>query len=768
MVTHRGTLLLGLTSALWLSACAQPSTPPPETASAGSSQRAAAAGGSAGQVPFVPTQSPLRPAAGTWVDAMRDFDWRDAVEKIDALPPAERQSGRARFARAWALSRLGEPAEALPALEGLEQLVPELAAEIAELRRKCRARVGPFAAAAADYVKSGTVDDLISAARLFQKAEQPADARRTIDDAWKKFGLLNKSERTQRLEGSLRRRRAKIALEAADTKTAREDLLWLATRVPADKSAKNADVDLEQLVGKPVLTKQQRFSRAEVFAERGDFVATERELLLAKQAPGPALALGDVVRTRARALYESRTDYVAASALYDEAAKLDVARRVENQFYAARALSRGHRDEDAIQRYKKLADANPKTSYAEEARFLMARLSFILGDYAAAEKHFADYLQRYGRSKGRRNAGRFEERAHYERAIGRLAAKDYAVAVRLLKPVLTQGSASQRVQNRQLHAVALAESGNKAAAVKEFRAIILEHPLSFPALLSAARLRALGEQPPAALERGVEEALAPVVVLLPSKAALLESIGLDLEAEAELYAQESALKDMYAPRGGEALCALYGILSTAHRRYQVGRRIVRQRALDTAPSVNTAWTWDCVYPRPYLTLVQAAEVEFKLPTGVVHAVMRQESAFRPAVVSPAHAVGLMQLIPSTARRAAEELGQEYRPAHLVSPAYNIHLGAFYFAKVLDRFGGQVPLAAASYNAGPHAVSRWLKAGGKLPLDVWAAAIPYAETRSYVGLVVSNWARYQYLQGGDAAVVQLDLKLPEASATEEDY
>ena len=139
--------------------------------------------------------------------------------------------------------------------------------------------------------------------------------------------------------------------------------------------------------------------------------------------------------------------------------------------------------------------------------------------------------------------------------------------------------------------------------------------------------------------------------------------------------------------------------------------------------------------------------------------MRQESGFRPDVVSPASAVGLLQLVPSTATRIAKELGIEDEPELLRLPSYNVELGAFYLHKVLGTFGGQVALAAAAYNAGPRAVSRWLETGEDLPLDVWVARIPFAETRTYVARVVGNLARYAYLHGGDGAVPKIALALP---------
>jgi soluble lytic murein transglycosylase-like protein len=204
---------------------------------------------------------------------------------------------------------------------------------------------------------------------------------------------------------------------------------------------------------------------------------------------------------------------------------------------------------------------------------------------------------------------------------------------------------------------------------------------------------------------------------------------------------------------------MYGMLSRAKRRYRVGNAAVSWTELMRAPTAAERWTWECVYPRPYAGRVASLEVEHAIPKGLVHALMRQESAFDPAVVSPASAVGLMQLMPSTAKSACGELSVDYDPSELTSPDYNLRLGAFYAGKLLKTFEGSVVLAAASYNAGPKAVSHWLASGADHDVDLFVARIPYDETRTYVAKVVGNLARYQWLAGGEAAVAALPLELP---------
>ncbi len=114
---------------------------------------------------------------------------------------------------------------------------------------------------------------------------------------------------------------------------------------------------------------------------------------------------------------------------------------------------------------------------------------------------------------------------------------------------------------------------------------------------------------------------------------------------------------------------------------------------------------------------------------------RQESVFNPTVASQAGALGLMQLMPDTARELAAASG-EPAPGRwaILEPERNITLGSTYLAQMRDRFGHPA-LATAAYNAGPHRVARWLPATCT-EADLWIVTIPFAETRGYVERVLA--------------------------------
>lgn len=130
------------------------------------------------------------------------------------------------------------------------------------------------------------------------------------------------------------------------------------------------------------------------------------------------------------------------------------------------------------------------------------------------------------------------------------------------------------------------------------------------------------------------------------------------------------------------------------------------------------------------------------------AIARQESAWNAQVRSHANAIGLMQMLPSTAKQTAENNGLPFNgESDLISPFKNIMLGTTHLAELNQTYPNNRILIASAYNAGPHRVVKWLeRANGKLAMDEFIASIPFAETRGYVQNVLAYDYYYQTLQG----------------------
>jgi soluble lytic murein transglycosylase len=699
---------------------------------------------------FELTARPVVPGR-TWQESANASDWPAVALSIDALPPAEKAQPGARYARARAARELGQCDVALPVLDGLESELPLLGAEIAELRAQCQLEVGPYEAAFEYFSEDQTPDNLTLAARAAMKEGDLAKAERTVEKALSKIRKQD-GRRAQQREIAARIVRANILEERGQAKLAARDWLWLATEMPTDAASATADDTYERLAGTR-LGSVQRLERLRAFAREGQLERSLREYARLAAAPGPAPDRVDVSSALAWAYYHSRTDYAKAGELFREAASLSPDTRAKFLFYEARALERANENELALDAYRDLMRRYPGGPYTEQAHYRLARIEYGRGRWEAAERAYTDYLDRYARNGG----GKYASSSRYELAVARIGAKERTeeAAQTLGQLAKRERRASRRASLTELEAVALElthEPAKVQEAIVKYRSVVDDHPLSFAARAAAARLRALGSvessnvlgQLPA-FDANLAEGRR-----LPEKAQFLADIGLHTDAELALFDARQADRERYSEGEGQTLCSMYGALDRGFRSYALAERLLKRDDLGRLPSANNVWAWRCKYPEPYRDIVGAVEARYHLPPSLVHAVMRQESGFRPNVVSPAGAIGLMQLMPNTAIRAAEEIMQQpgapwvpdpRRPTNVLN---NVELGGFYLSKLLSMLAGQLPVAVAAYNAGPGAVSSWLEGGEDLPIDVWVARIPFMETRDYVSIVVSNWLAYRYL------------------------
>jgi soluble lytic murein transglycosylase len=155
--------------------------------------------------------------------------------------------------------------------------------------------------------------------------------------------------------------------------------------------------------------------------------------------------------------------------------------------------------------------------------------------------------------------------------------------------------------------------------------------------------------------------------------------------------------------------------------------------------------YEFLYPHPFDDEVKAATALSGLSADFINAQLRQESLYRRDAKSGANALGLMQLIPSSARQTARQM-KFAKPSDedLYKPAVNIPIGAVHMKQMIDSFNGHVVLALAAYNGGPTAVRRWLP-DSTIDSDVWTENIPFNETRTYVGRVLWHSLIFQWLR-----------------------
>lgn len=694
-----------------------------------------------------PLQAPPVPA---WTHALRMERWNEALRLIDAEPPEVRARPEVRYAGAAAAQRVGEFARVIELLSDLETELPLLAERI-QARRAQAALSARQAQLALDYYGARTdVESRLRVAEAHAVMGERALATASLSSLLAK---LPKRASNCDVEARARRLLSDLLPDDAPALVANE-LRWLALKAPLCPASEGADDQLAALGKRYALTKSERAERARAFAGAGRIDETERELVLLPEALGPAPDASALLAIRGLSRYEARKELDQATDFLTRAAKSNPARAAEWLYAAARARMRAGASDEAIALFERVQKTFPKSALGEIAEYKRAQLIYAAGRFDEAVRAYDVYLNRYGKR------ARFAAEAIDERSLAWLVTGNAEKAARSFADLGKKAERRDVARYQHLEAVAWLYGGERERAEGGLRQILIDHPLSFAALAAAARLESLGVALPLLPKPG-NLPVAPVdlSVVLPPEADLLHRIGLDREAELALAEVERKVAQGFSDQGDRALCMLYQRLASAERCYRVGQSAARWQELRVYPRSDRRWLWDCVYPRPYADLVQHHAANHGLEAELIYAVMRQESAFRPEVVSPAKAIGLLQILPSTGEKLANELGLPFDAEHLRQPPVNVKLGARYLRKLLDIFDDSLPLALAGYNAGPSAVLGWLEGADKLELDLFVARIPYSETRSYVERVVSNHARYLYLVGGDAAIPKLTMKLP---------
>lgn len=168
---------------------------------------------------------------------------------------------------------------------------------------------------------------------------------------------------------------------------------------------------------------------------------------------------------------------------------------------------------------------------------------------------------------------------------------------------------------------------------------------------------------------------------------------------------------------------------------------VRQKwydiAIITADNTKQAHDFTLRYPTPYRDLIRSAANSENLDEAWVYGLTRQESRFMHYAKSGVGASGLMQLMPATAKWAAQRMGlYGYSNDMIHDLSTNIEIGTYYMRHTLDLMGGQAVMATAAYNAGPSRAKRWM-ASEPLEAAIYIETIPFSETRSYVQKVMAN-------------------------------
>ncbi len=648
-------------------------------------------------------------------------------------------SARVGYLRGRLLARLGRHADAAAAFAEVDrdELPEPIRADLDERRAVALVRAGECAGASEALEAADTA---LSRALAGQCALRRGDH----EEAVRRLRAAGEEDGRDVDTFAVRLQLAEAQLALGQQRRARRTLEALYVEHAAHPDSALALAMLEAHGGPPALSEEDRLQRADALlaAWRPAEAAAELE----GRPPFNRARKRRWLHLRGMALFKTRTSYAEAARVLRQAARLGGATAVADEFHSARALGRADQDLQAIRAYRRLVRRHPRSRWAARAEYLAAWLELRIGRFGG-ERRMEAFLEgpRVNVIPSLRRA------ATWQLGIEAFEDERYNRAARLLGQYARLGSGPmEEGRGHYWRGRALEAKGDADRAKAAYRAARAEDPLHYYGVLAARRLKGMGVEEPIPL-RDPPEARPAMEIQLADAVRFYRRLGLDSDATSAVRRSEGSLRRQ-APDGrvNETLIRAHGQAHSYTRAYRLS--VHERDRLAMKPEGDAQWAWEAAYPRPVFDTVVRESRRWGLPWSLVYAIMRQESAYDPDVVSGAGAIGLMQVMPEVGdQRGGETFGVD----RLFVPEDNVRIGVAELASAVHRMGHQVPLAIAAYNAGVARVERWRRETGPIDFDLWVEKIPFDETRNYVRRVLSHFAHYRFVATGEA-----ELPLPE--------
>jgi soluble lytic murein transglycosylase len=388
----------------------------------------------------------------------------------------------------------------------------------------------------------------------------------------------------------------------------------------------------------------------------------------------------------------------------------------------------------------------PHSRWLEEALYSGGNMYLLTHDSAQAIYHYKLLVERFPNSI-------YAPSSHWREAWLNYRLRDYPDAARLMDEQVTRYGAGIEAPSALYWRGRIYEDEEHdfAHAAAYYRSLIANYTNFYYGDLAKKRLAILGQQPdvaPTPALQAVRRVVVPdLLSVVPEndphfiKAKLLANAALN-----EYIAPEIAASPGSSEWGALAQAEIYSSFGEYTRALQSMKHSGISFFSIPTSQVPMVY-WKLIFPQPYWNDLVADSEKNGLDPYLVASLIRQESEFNAGAVSPAHAIGLMQLLPSVGKENAKKEGLKgFSAGELLNPSINLQLGTRNLKQVLDRFGGQPEYALAAYNAGDMPVRQWMAVGDYKDVPEFVESIPYSETREYVQAIMRNRELYRTLYG----------------------
>ncbi len=399
----------------------------------------------------------------------------------------------------------------------------------------------------------------------------------------------------------------------------------------------------------------------------------------------------------------------------------------------------------------------------DNSLFKLALLSRGEGDLPQAVQYYSQIIEKYPGSPLLIEEGVLWKVGWYLYSSG-----EYEQALIYFRKLKENRFSDPKWIRRALYWEARAKEnlGQMDEALRNYLRLVNDYPPSYYGILARYRCLKMGEVFPSRDRQSFsrDDQLVPdpsSPLLSPpdsfhlERARELKELKLISEAEEELR----IIEERNPSRDTLLILSRFYLLLEDYRRSQLVARNHFGAELENPPDEADLDIWRLAYARGYRRLVENYAHQYGLTSNLIYSVIQEESRFRPEARSRMNAIGLMQIIPGTGKRIAESTGFfPFKQKHLYDPDINIGFGSFYLESLIQQFQGNIPLALAGYNGGPHNVTKWLSNSDWEEIDQFVEDIPFQETREYVKKVLNSYAVYNRVYGGELDL-EKDLYFP---------
>ena len=493
------------------------------------------------------------------------------------------------------------------------------------------------------------------------------------------------------------------------------------------------------------LSPDERRARARALEEAGDYVGARTIWA----ALGTREDRFEVARL---GLKRFRTDFKGTAAQFKALIEGPDDLSADAAYFHAKSLGREGDLKAAMDAYDAVGKRFPAHKRADDAAFFKAFSMYERARlpgapdarrtaYLAAAKEFAQIDAKSWKSSAR----------WYAVWCRYLAGDAVSADLDAIAKDATDGSQTQR---KATYWAARADLPWKpVAAVKRFRALLNARTHDWYGLLVIREFPALA--PPKTTLTDAPAAVAPQFKEAVEEIRALVEADLMGFARARFAVLRKGLRDAQAVALEARLAVEVGDAEETLRHATARNQAILRHPIqaDDLP------IWRAAYPAAYAEPIAKAAKANTIPPALLHGFIRKESAYAPDAVSKAHAKGLMQLIPRTARQIRSDRGLGRGEVDLHKPKTNIEFGAWYVGALAKRYGGQLPIVMATFNAGPAAFDSWKGAQTQLPTALWVEMIPFLQAREYVKRLTATLVIYEQLTRPVGLAEAVDAAIP---------